>query len=100
MQVSSLVAFYNAIQHSVVSAEGQMMHPLLVSSYIAIEKRIAFISPILQMGGGKKNMHGSWLIIEHMWNPLCTNILFPQAVGEDMVNICWRDSDLCSSCHS
>jgi len=35
-----------------------------------------------------------WVIVEHMWNPLCTNFSFPQAVGEDMVNTYWRDSDL------
>jgi hypothetical protein len=51
------------------------------------------------MGGGKKNTHGSLLIVEHMCNSLHTNFLFPQAVGEDMVNICWRDSDFCSNCH-
>jgi hypothetical protein len=43
--------------------------------------------------GGGKNIHGS-LGHEHMWNPLCTNFSFPQVVGEDTVNSCWRDSDL------
>jgi hypothetical protein len=45
------------------------MHPWLISCYIAVEECIAFISPILQMGGGKKNTRGSLLIVEHMWNP-------------------------------
>jgi len=28
--------------------------------------------------GGKKNMHGSLVIIEHVWNPLNTNFHFPK----------------------
>jgi len=27
--------------------------------------------------GGKKNAHGSLVIIGHVWNPLCTDFLFP-----------------------
>jgi hypothetical protein len=42
-----------------------------------MEECIAFIFPMLQMGGGKKNMLGSLVIVEHVWNPLCTNFLFP-----------------------
>ena len=61
---------------------------------------IAFISPSWQIGGDKKNTHGYWVIIQHLWNPLSTYFLVPQAVGEDMVNICWRDSDFCSNCHA
>jgi hypothetical protein len=32
----------------------------------------AFISPMLQVGGGKKTMHGFVVITEHVWNPLST----------------------------
>jgi hypothetical protein len=37
---------------------------------------------MLQLGGGKKNKHGSLVIAEHMWNSLCINS-FPQAVGDN-----------------
>jgi hypothetical protein len=47
---------------------------------------------MLQMGGGEENTHGSSLIVKHVWNPLCTNFSFPQAVAEDTVNTCWRDT--------
>jgi hypothetical protein len=40
----------------------------------------------MQIGGGK-NTHSSLVIIEHVWNPLCTNYTFPQADGEDTVKI-------------
>jgi hypothetical protein len=33
---------------------------------------------MLQMDGGEKNTHGSLDIVEHVWNPLCTNFLFPK----------------------
>jgi len=36
---------------------------------------IAFICPMLQMGGGEKNTHDVLVIVEHMWNPLCKNFL-------------------------
>ena len=62
-----------------------------------MEECIALISATLQMDGGKKNRR---LVIEYMWNPLCTNSSFPQAVGEDAVNTYWRDSDLRTSCHT
>jgi len=55
---------------------------------------------MLQMGCSKKNMHGSWVIVEHMWNPPCTNFSFPQAGGEHTVNTCWTDSDFYSNCHA
>jgi hypothetical protein len=41
-----------------------------------MEECIAFISPMLQMGGGEENTHGSSVIVEHVWNPLCTNFSF------------------------
>ena len=50
------------------------------------------------MGSGKKNTYGLLIIIEHKWNPLSTNFLFPQAVGDDMVNTCWTGSDFCCNC--
>jgi hypothetical protein len=56
-----------------------------------------FISPMLQKGGGK-NMHGFLVIVQHVWNPLCTNFLFPQGASEDMLITCWRDSYSCSNC--
>jgi hypothetical protein len=55
---------------------------------------------MLQIGDGKKKVHGSWVIIEHEWNPFCTNFSFPQAVGEDKVNRWWRDSDFFINCHA
>jgi hypothetical protein len=33
---------------------------------------------MLHKGGGKKNMHGSLVITEHMWNSLRTNFHFPK----------------------
>jgi len=65
-----------------------------------IEKCNAFISPMMQMGGGQKNMHGSFIIVQHMWNPFDTNFSSSQAVGEDMVNTCCTDYDLRSNCHA
>jgi hypothetical protein len=49
---------------------------------------------MLQMGGGKKNTHGSLVIVE------LANFSFSQAVGEDMVNACWRDSNFCGNRHA
>ena len=40
------------------------------------------------MSGGMKNTHGSLVIIEQVWNPLCTNFLFTWAIGEGTVNAC------------
>jgi hypothetical protein len=55
---------------------------------------------MLQVGCGKKNMHGSLVIVEHVWNPTGTNFSFPQGGGQDTVKICWGDSDFCSNCHA
>ena len=52
------------------------------------------------MGGGKKNTHGCLVIADHMCNPLCTNLSFPRAVGEDTVNTWCRDSDFFSNCRA
>jgi len=60
----------------------------------------AFISLMLQKGGGTNNTHGSLVTTEHMWNPLCTNVSFPQGADGDTVNTCWRDSDFCTNCHA
>ena len=65
-----------------------------------IEECIVFLSPVTQMGGGKKNMHDSLGIVEHMWNPPFTTCFFPQAAGKNTANACWRDSDFCSNCHA
>jgi len=95
---SSLATLGQDFQHSVILAEGQMNAPLPVNHSNATEECTAFISALLQMGGGEKNSNGSLVIIEHVRNPLCTNFSFPQALGEDMVNTCWRDSNFCSNC--
>jgi hypothetical protein len=63
------------------------MHPQLINHYNAIEEHTAFIFPTLKMGHDKKNMHGSLVITEHVWNPLCTNFSFPQAVGDDTAHL-------------
>jgi hypothetical protein len=78
------------------------MYPRLVNCYNAIEECTAFISPTLQMGGGKKNTRGyfSLVIGEHIWTPLCTNFSFPKAAGEDTVNIYWKGSDFHINCRS
>jgi hypothetical protein len=59
----------HAIQNSVFAAEGQMN---------AIKECIAFC-PMLQKDGGQKNTLDFLVIVEHMWNPLCTNFfIFPK----------------------
>ena len=50
-----------AIQKSVVAAEGQMN---------MIKECIAFTCPMLQMGGGKKNTHDILVIVEHILQKL------------------------------
>jgi hypothetical protein len=75
------------------------MHIRPVHCYHVIKECNAFISPMLQKGGGK-NMPGSLVIVQHVWNPLCTNFLFPQGAGENMSITCWRDSYSCSNCLS
>jgi hypothetical protein len=42
------------------------MHPLPVNHSNVIEECSAFISAMLQMGGGEKNSNGSLVIIEHV----------------------------------
>jgi len=63
------------------------MQPLLLNSLNTIQKCIAFFSPTPLMGVGK-NTRGSLVIVERVWNPLCTNFSFPQAVGEDTISTC------------
>jgi hypothetical protein len=74
-------------------------HPWIVNCYNATEEGIVFISPMLLMGSGKNNMHGSLVIVEHIWNPLCEKFWSPQAVGENTVNTYGRDSNFCRKCH-
>ena len=66
------------------------------TSTVKTRARNAFISSLLQIGDTKENTHGSVVITEHMWIPLCTNFSFPHATADDMVNICCQDSDFCS----
>jgi len=65
-----------------------------------IKEWIVFISLMLQVGGGKNNMHDSLVIVGLMWNALHTNFSFPQAVGEDKENTFGRYSDICSNCYA
>jgi hypothetical protein len=48
------------------------------------------------MGGGKQNTHGSLVVVEHMWNPLCTNFCLPQycacVQGQISLFSLWRSS--------
>jgi hypothetical protein len=96
----SLVTFGHTTQHSVISAEGQMNASMTHQLLHVIAECTAFFSTMLQVGGGKKNMHGSFVIIEHAWNPLSTNFSLPQAVSENTVYTCWRDSNFCSNCRA
>jgi hypothetical protein len=50
------VTLGQAIQNSVVAAEGQRN---------TIKECIAFTCPMLQMGGGKNNTHEFLVIVEH-----------------------------------
>jgi hypothetical protein len=52
------------------------------------------------------NAADGWWQEEHPWvfgrcwvHVLCTTFSFSQAVGEELVNAGWRDSDFCSNCH-
>ena len=96
MQFSSLVTFGHAIQHSFVLAWGHMNTSMTRQ---VIEECTVFIFPVPQMGSGKKNMHDSLGIVEHMWNPFKT-CSFPHAAGKDMASACWKDSDFGSHCHA
>jgi hypothetical protein len=40
------------------------------------------------------------VIVEHVWNPLCTNLSYSQAVSKDTVNTFWKGSDFCSNCRA
>jgi hypothetical protein len=90
-----MVIFGQAIQDSVISVESKITASMTCQLLNAFEE---CISIMLQMGCGKKNMHGSLVTVEHTWNPPCTNFLFSQGGGEDTVNTCWRDST-CSMRH-
>ena len=75
------------------------MHALLVNSLNKFQECTSFISLMPQMGGGK-NTHGSLVIVEHVWNPLCTDFSFTQAVGEDTISTCWRNSICRNNCRA
>ena len=74
------------------------MHPLPINHSNVTEECNAFISVMLQMGGGEKNSNSSLVIIKHVRKPLCTNFSFPQALSGDTVNTYWKDSNFCSNC--
>jgi hypothetical protein len=63
VQLASSVTFGHAIQHSFVSAEGQMNASMTCQPLKYIRGMNAFVSPVLQIGGGKKNTHGCLVII-------------------------------------
>jgi len=84
--------FGHTIQHPINAGEGQrnasVSHQLLKCNW---QMDCLHLS-MLQMGGGTNNTHGSLVITEHMWNPLCTNVSFPQGADGDMVSFplrCW-----------
>ena len=83
VQFSSSVTLGYAIQHSAISAEGQMnaMPSLLKCCRWVVTRRTH-----------------SLVIVQHLWNPLGAKFLFAQAAGEDTANTCWRDYNFCSNC--
>jgi len=88
-----------AIQHFIISAEGQMN--VCEFSTAKIQSRISLPSCLQHCRWiAVRTTRGSLLIFQHVWNPLCTNFSFPQAVGEDMTHTCWRDSNFCSNCRA
>ena len=97
---SALMIFGHAIQHSVISSKGQL-NAHMTHQPLKCDQRTNCLHFCKAADRWWKEVH-AWLffIVGHMCNPLCTNFLFPQAVGEDMVNTCWRDSDFCSNCHA
>ena len=98
VQYSSSVTFGHAIHHSVFSAKGEMNESMTLQT-LKCDRGMHWLNlPNATDGGGKKNTHGSLVMVEHVCNPLCTNFSFPPAVGEDTVNTCWRDSDFCNNC--
>jgi hypothetical protein len=75
MQFSSLVTFGHAIQHSFILAWSHMNTSMTCQ---VIKECILFIFPAPQMGSGKKNMHDSLGIVEHVWKPLLQSVRFPK----------------------
>jgi len=63
VQFTSLVTFGHAIQHSFVSAEGQMNASMTCQPLKYNRGLNAFMSAMLQIQGGKKNTHGCLVII-------------------------------------
>jgi hypothetical protein len=98
VQFSSSVMLRHAIQHSAISADGQMNASMTCQSQNVIEECFAFIFPKLQMGGSKKNTlfgHCSALVESTL-----RKIFVSPGVGEDPANTCWRDSNFCSTCYA
>jgi len=76
--------------------------------------RVIWMHPWLQTLECYRGMHwlnfsnaaDGWLQEEHAWlfghgwAHVWTNFSFPQAVGKDTVNTCWRDSDFFSNCRA
>jgi len=63
-----------------------------------IKECIAFICPMLEMGGGKKNTPMTfWSSLSTCGIHFAKTSPFPQAVGEDTANT-WRDFDFCGNC--
>jgi hypothetical protein len=96
MQFCSSVTFGHASQDSAISADSQMN----VHCYHVIEEYNAFMSPMLQIGGCKKNMHGSSVIESMCGIHFAQTFCFHQGAGEEMLITCWRDSYFCSICHA
>jgi len=93
------MTFGHAFQHSVISAEGQINAAIISQPFKYDPEMYCHFSPKPHMGVGK-NTHGSLVIVEHLWNPLCTNFSFPHAVGEDTISTSWRDSHCRSNCRA
>lgn len=93
----------NAVQFSAAVTFGKpfgiLYFQLRVKWLHALLECTVFISLMPQMGGGK-NTHGSLVIVEHVWNPVCTDFSFTQAVGEDIMSICWRNSVCRNNCRA
>jgi len=97
---SASVIYEHAIRHSVISTEGQL-NVYMTHQPLKCDQRMHCLHFCKAAYGWWKEEH-TWLffIVDHMCNLLHTNFLFPQAVGKDMVNTCWRDSDFCRNCHA
>jgi len=94
------VTVRHTIQHSVVSAAVRKN-----ASEIRQQSKCDRGVPDLHFsnaadGWWQENMLGSLVIVGHLWNPLCSNLSFPQAVSDDAVNTFWNGSDFSSNCRT